>query len=490
MKYQNTLARPWMVAVLSTLFGGMTALASPQLDLDNPNDETLQEEPATLVQRQLRPTRQVDKRLVGWQQAGLGTEENRIDNQLRANWIVLNKSEGINGRLIGVEEPVTVHLLRGGFLVGKATSDSNGNFEFETASPGPYTIVGHAREAVFAYSFNAVERNGQGISMPIEIETLPVAGRDNNKLITRLVKQYSPSVEFDVYGEYDVGQAADDPPQYYGWSGLKNFDENAIPATSIRNHRVGILSDGRFVGRIHQIHNRNGRPVEVRNTDIKIMQNGELVAETQVDVLGVFEVTGLAPGSYGLVAIGSDGFAALGLELIERSDVPVAPQSEARFGYDPLFRNISSGGYYQEEGDDAMMDAMAETEMAEPEIAEPVVFDACLCDPESMGWINNYVQEQEHIYALTEPRPELVNQMPYDYFSYNNGFGGCGDGGGGYGGGGGCGGGGGGGGGFGFGGGGGGLLIGAAVAIAIADAIDDDNGGVIILPGPVSPFFP
>ena len=49
-----------------------------------------------------------------------------------------------------------------------------------------------------------------------------------------------------------------------------------------------------------------------------------------------------------------------------------------------------------------------------------------LSDPEATGWINAYVQEQQFERALNEPRPNITEQMPYDYFSYPGGGGGAG----------------------------------------------------------------
>ncbi len=466
---QNTAIRIGTIALLIPLWGGISALACPQDEfqpLENlPVSMTRNQEPLTgdpqldnqdapanlpeLLEDALtvrpKPAALVDRRLAGWQRAGLGTDGGRLSDVLGANWVIINELQGLDGRLVGVNEPVTLNLLRGGFRVAEVTSDEFGVFRFESATPGPYTLVGNSMNFFFFFGFVAVENNKQTVDMPLVIEPLPVTGAENIRLITKYIRQYSPMVRFDPYPVYDIGEASDDPPEYYGWNGLKYLAQQATPATTIEHHAVAILRDGRMVGRFHQVDNRTGRPVEVRNTDIKIIQDGELIAEAQTDVLGIFEVTGLTPGDYALFAGGIDGLAVIGLELFDASSIAANPSTRDDRG--------------------------RHRQVAFNRETRPLVFDALLVDPESTGWINAYAQEQEYLRAVNEPRPELASQMPYDYFSYPGGGGGGGYGGGEFGG------------GFGE------LLLLGAFGVAIADAARTETvfgGGIPV----VSPFFP
>ena len=415
--------------------------------------------------RSVKPTSKIDKRLVGWQEAGLGNADNRIGNVLRANWVMLSSNGAIEGQVVGISQATNVYMLRNGFVVGRAVTEADGRFSLESASPGPYTLVGYSPDSIFAYSFNAVANDGTARSVPLGVQTLPVTGAENNRLVARLIEQYSPQVNFRDYGTYDFGETNDDPAAYYGFNGLKDLDESAAPATSVRNHQVAILNDGRMVGRIHQLHNRSGRPVEVRNSRVIMIQQGQVIAETQVDSAGVFEIEGLTPGTYGLVAFGNDGILVVGVDLESGGPNVVMPSDEtARKNYDPLFRNVSE---------------IQDSVLAQSE--ESFVFDACLCNPDSVGWLNDHVTEETYTNALLEPRPQLVTEMPFNYFDQSglatDSFGGDFFGGGG-----------------GFGGGIGGfgnLLLPIGIAAIIAEAADDDdnNGGIFAIP-PVSPFEP
>ncbi len=451
-----TLVRIGAVALILALAGGITVRACPQDDpqplddmqmedsaVDNQElPEGLPEVPGDVLNLRPKPPVEVDKRVVGWQQAGWGSNGGRLGSQLSANWVMLNETSGIDGLLVGVSEPVTVNLLRGGFLVAQVTTDEFGAFRFESATPGTYTIVGSSLDSLFIFGFLAVERTNISSDIPLTIEPLPASGMGNVRMISRFIREYAPQVRFDPYGIYDVGEAVDDPPQFYGWDGLKYLNRETTPATTIRHHAVAIVDNGRMVGRIHQVNNKSGRPVEVRNTEIKILQDGELIAETQTDVLGVFEIIGLLPGDYALIAVGADGIATIGLELVESSSVT------GRAAIENLSRHRQVS-YTRRDG--------------------PPVFDALLADPEATGWINAYVQEQDYERAMRAPRPDL-SQMPYDYFSYPDGVGGGAAGGD-------------------IGGGFGELLLLGAFGVAIADAARTETffGGPIPI---VSPFNP
>lgn len=455
-RYPSVLALILAIACLAP-----TTIHARQVDnpLGGVLPEQEQPDPAIIKPKQVRT---VNPKLAGWQQAGLGTDGSRLESSLRANWVAIDEQSAIRGTVLGETGPITVYLLRNGFLVSQTTTSEDGDFVFESTTPGPYSLVGSSNGNFFAWGFNAVEGGGAGVQLPLTISTMPTSGADNFHLIAKLVAQHATSVRFPSYPEYETQQGLADPPALYGFAGLKSFTGNVPPATSVRHHPVSIQPDGRLVGRVHQLHGRSGRPIEITGTFVKLIQEGEVVAESQADAYGVFEFAGLAEGRYELVASGTDGFAALGIEAVSvAGPIPAMEGVEARnagFGSPGSF-----GSIFQEE--------------IAPEAA-PNVFDCCLVDPESIGWVNAHIQEESYRLSMNEPRSKLNEQYPPDF----NGFGDCCGGYGGMGGGGGFGG------GFGLGGA-GNWLIAGAIAIAIADEINSGTnfGGAIVLPPPVSP---
>ena len=462
----SKLIQSWTLAIVLPACGVLNVYAfSPQFaqlqDLEQQLQQDAEGTPIQPFQSPLgvqEPRPEIDKDRVGWKEASLGDDGTRLTDTIRANWVMISKTDGISGRLIGGVNisinNVSVFLLRNGFPVAQARSNDIGEFRFEGTSPGQYTIVGFSPDAIFTFGFNAVEFHEPAIGMPLTITVLPIHGRENNRLVIKLIKQNAPSVAFRLYGTYDISEDETDPVEYYGWKGLKNLKVNTVAATTISGQQIR-LQNGRFVGRIHQVDNQSGRPVEVQSTQISLIQNGQVIAETTVDNLGVFEFRNLSTGTYGLVAHGRDGLGAVGLDLIGDAIPQLDDTTQTNIGRDTRFQNISH----------------------QPQANGGGSVDIMLVDTASIGWINSFVQEQEFDIAMQEPRPQLTPQnynplggAPYDYFSY---------GGGGYGGGG----------GGGFGGGNAAFwLVPAGIAAIVIAASEDNNNNQSFTI--VSPFFP
>ncbi len=352
------------------------------------------------------PLPNIDKSLVGWYEAGSGTNGERIGTQIRASWVMINETDSIQGQVVGNTGDISIFLLRNGFVVAQSKTNDIGSFRLEGLTPGPYAIAGYSPDVFFVYGFLAIKHRPAASGFPNRLNIQAVSGAENNLLIGKIIKDNAPRVNFRAYGQYDIGEGAEDPPEYFGWQGLETFDQPVLPANSIQAQPISLLSDGRLIGRVHQIDNKTGRPVEVFDTRIIVIQGGQIVAETQTDSLGVFEISGLSGGNYGIIAVGSDGLAALGIEIVD-ADTTTQPDSETRGRFrDNNVRNIAFTRRQDNGG----------------------AFDILLSDPESIGWLNNYVAEQLFQQAMDQPRPQPIdpalsqlNNIPFDYFSLGGG---------------------------------------------------------------------
>ena len=159
-------------------------------------------------------------------------------------------------------------------------------------------------------------------------------------------------------------KARDDPPRLFGFNGLVNFAPDAKPSTSVSSRTVSKTSDGRLVGRVHQMNTLSGRPVDVRTTKVLLLENDSVVASTTSDNYGVFEFTGVPDGSYGVLAAGVDGVGLVGI-------------------------NVGAGG------DDAI--------------------DFTMVSSETMGWLNHYASEVAYRRGLLSPRPQRPQANPGVY---------------------------------------------------------------------------
>ncbi len=315
-----------------------------------------------------KPQKIVEEQFAGWRQAGEGYNGDRLVDTLRANWVMVNPSGGLQGSVAnyapskGQKRPMKIHLLSRGLLINTANVNSDGTFRFTGMKEAAYTIIGVSENQFFAFSFNAIPYQAEIKNAPGSINVVAMPATIG--FTVAWLERFAPLVKFRNYGVFKTKQAAADPARLYGLKGLSTAMPNAIPATSIQAHAIMETSDGRVLGRIHQLTSLSGRPVDVLNTTVALTKGTEVVAHTSTDNYGVFEFKNIEPGNYGLFAAGDDGIGAMGIQIVEN-------------------QKGASG-----------------------------VIDFTLATSESIGWINHTLKEEDYLNRILQPRPEMSNFNP------------------------------------------------------------------------------
>ncbi|MDQ3333320.1 MAG: hypothetical protein M3552_22190 [Planctomycetota bacterium] len=143
-------------------------------------------------------------------------------------------------------------------------------------------------------------------------------------------------------------------------------DENAIPAEpeapavtpdgpaarrdSIDAYQVRIAESGYMAGRLQVVDSLTGEVRGIRKTGLLFIQNGKVVGRGETGVSGVAQIKRLPVGAYSAVALGPDGMAAFGFEVLPpadgvavsayRFDALIVPASDVAVAQ----RTICSGG--------------------------------------------------------------------------------------------------------------------------------------------------
>jgi hypothetical protein len=173
----------------------------------------------------------------------------------------------------------------------------------------------------------------EGVQSSLEIDTAAVPPTFN--ILKRLVQRYYPEVSLgnvpqagyqaaireDIAAAKPGADQAAGPERRRGMAQRQAVEPPSKDATSVRQHRVALWPDGRMVGRLHNIDLLSGRPKLIEDVNVFLIRDDQLVAQTRVNRIGVFEIPDLVPGGYALVAAGQDGFGAVGFELT-RSEQP------------------------------------------------------------------------------------------------------------------------------------------------------------------------
>ncbi len=312
----------------------------------------------------------INSRYAGWQGAAMGAGDDRVGDELRANWLMVDNNGRFEGKVIPGEgadvSRMNVFLMNMGRLVKQTALDESGRFEFNNVRQGAYALVGWGDKGFFAFGVNILASNPKAVG-EIKNRITVTAFQNRTTINTDWISHYSAQVAYRVYGRYPVGEGPDDPARLYGFRGLVNNFPDGIPATSISSHRVETTADGRLVGRVHQMNSISGRPVDVRTTKVLLLQGDDVVASTSTDNYGVFEFQQVPSGSYGVVAAGVDGVGLIGITVGDSKD---AMNDQGVL--------IADGEY-------------------------PI--DFTLVSSETMGWLNHYANEVAYRRGLLAPRP-------------------------------------------------------------------------------------
>lgn len=294
-------------------------------DFQLPGSVPLDTASSPVQPRQLLQSIKVNERFAGWRQASDGSAGNRLDDVIRSQWVMAGETGTVSGVVYGTEGAdvgnLTIYLLNNGREVTSTNAREDGTFVFTNVRQGVYSIVGWGDNAFFAFGVNIIRFNADfDDNVPTELKV--TAAQNETTINTDWIRYYAEQVKFPVYGQYetDESEAVDgdiNRTRLYGIEGQSQYLPTSRPATSISSHQVIPAADGRVIGRVHQMTVRSGRPVDLRNTRILLLQNDDVYAAVTTDSYGVFEFPAIPSGEYSCVAVGQDGLGCIGIYLGE-----------------------------------------------------------------------------------------------------------------------------------------------------------------------------
>lgn len=243
---------------------------------------------------------------------------------------------------------VTVYLLRSGTIVAQAPLDRDGVFR-ANVPPGVYSVIAVGSGGFAASSVHVVRpgdiagpvsqtvamREGQSArdATSVHVVNLVAVPPANFAALECLLKDHVHR------GRCAVLSGSESP--------------NAVPKTesshvrptaihdSLRPNTVRLRPDGRLVGRMRRLHLKTGQPVSVSPLSVFLIHDGVVTVKTTADENGDFELNGLEPGAYSVVAIGPDGFAAFDIMALPSQDIVLLASQDRGLpiaGNSPQFR--------------------------------------------------------------------------------------------------------------------------------------------------------
>lgn len=392
---RSSLRIAFAIALSTFLLVSHISNPLPAQEFDLPNAPDLQD-PFPRLPVQVESTPIIDPDLTSWNEAGQDAE--RLGDVIRANWIMLSQTGDLTGTVSNPNNAdlsgMRVMALRNGRTVTQTTVNGFGDFVLSGMTGGPVTLVGYSPTSFFTFGLIAVEYRAGASHMPRHITTSPITSK--TKLAAgKLIQDNAPRVRFRLLGDYDFGEDDATRAGHFGFEGLSAFNVPSKPATTIQAQPINLSPGGRFRGRVHQMHDRTSRPVAIKETELKLLQDGRVVAETRCDRLGVFDFAGLATGEYGLVAVGADGFAAIAIQLVSPQDLETIPNRDSDT------RNKIPN---------AKIRTVSTTRTRARQDIRPI--DLTLVQPDSIGWINSNLHKWRFAEIMAQPRLSAPDPCP------------------------------------------------------------------------------
>lgn len=389
-----------------------------------------------------------------------------VANHLTMNqWVRVSSDGAFSGRVFLPTEggnaealaDVDVAIKSRDGQVLRAKTDSKGMFQFNDAAAGVYALTARGENVFACCAMHVVAADAAvEVELPVQAD-IAVANVDYTVVNTAVIR-YMPA-----NNKSDGGSLAG-----VDLDGLKD---------RIRSQDVFrvVQTDGGMKGRIHVAGARASSLADAKLTNVFLFKDGMEIDRTLTNVNGGFNFASIAAGNYSLLAIGPDGIALIGFELVDSASQVrsassnVAVDGTQLVGFGHLFGHGQQNQCCCEEfaiqvAPCPEVVTCVEEVISEVVISETIIDEGCGCGV---------------------PGEIIEGEVIMDGFGTPLAGGGYG---GGYGGGGGFGGGGG---GFGGGFGGIGALAGlAGIGAIIAATSDDDDNNAINAPVIVSPASP
>lgn len=214
-------------------------------------------------------------------------------NELTQNqWVRMTAEGAIRGSVVSIsnqthvaQQKVRVLLVQSGQSVGEELTDVDGDFLIEGVEAGAYSLVVQAPNQLAVYALTVLDSDtGKHLPERIEIRTIDPA----SPRIAELIRGNTLPTSFD--------------------SESVEMDPIAAKRMFADTCEVAIDSKGGVSGRL----SRANAQVDLSKTLVYLTRDGREVLRTRAASNGQYRFEGVVPGTYGLVASGPEGIAALG----------------------------------------------------------------------------------------------------------------------------------------------------------------------------------
>ena len=251
-------------------------------------------------------------------QEGVDPESLIDDRQQR---IGLNADGGFNGRLSSLSRPggnmipaagVLVRIVQDGVQVASAVTDPEGAFSFSGLSEGVVGLIAKGDDALLLMGLHLISAEPTiADATLVKLETATLQLDMNSAVVSGPDLPVATDLIFNNLPDRDqpfVGDLREEE--------RKPGFRDGVASTALVHHQVQLEPDGSLAGQVELLDPDTGGYREVVDLTVHFIRDGAHVTSTKPTPDGGFSVAGLSVGTYSVVTTGSDGTAALGIDVI------------------------------------------------------------------------------------------------------------------------------------------------------------------------------
>ena len=211
----------------------------------------------------------------------------------RVHTVALNGKGGVTGRVQTMDSDsgtrgvggMKVRFVQNGRTISQTTTEASGLFSADNVPVGVYSFVASGNNGFSAYSVRVV--SSDSVKYDNFMEATAIAQPDAvRRLLDTAPETASSSAEFK-----------------------STMDEKGANRVALQN--------GTLNGKVFSAKDDSGAAA---NTEIFILRGGVSIANVMVNEKGEYKVPNMVPGTYGLVAVGPNGVAAIAFEAVDSED--------------------------------------------------------------------------------------------------------------------------------------------------------------------------
>lgn len=244
-------------------------------------------------------------------------------------------------------ENVTVVLIREGSAAARAQTGMAGIAQLRGVAPGDCALAVSGEPGLWALSIHVRAADDTAADDILQVDAALVPKQDQPVLqqvvaavrghTGRLGSAESPmnrSSRFDTPSAHTGMSFASRPGEFERNTGTgtraRSAARSSLPVaageaarhvtaefggdTPLRNHVVALRPGGAVCGRVRRLSADEAAAPQAAS--VFFVRDGQLAARTDVSPEGTFEVRGLRPGMYSVIAAGEAGFAAFALQVV------------------------------------------------------------------------------------------------------------------------------------------------------------------------------